>query len=246
MENDLESIAALLLKNRSGKEDWGDISLLNGANIFLLCCLLDWQMKADVAWRKGKELARKLGDLDDIWKTISSFSKDQWDSRYEEFGRPHRFHKGYTRLWAIANKICAWYDGDPRRIWADKSPAEVLTRLLELGAGDQISRMIIGALRDCDKIKGASSDVKADVHIRRVLGRAVYGEEIKASEAAKAIQLAKALNDADPWSLDWPLWNIGKSYCRPTNPSCESCYLNPHCDYYHRHGAGGTSGRSAI
>jgi endonuclease III len=105
--------------------------------------------------------------------------------------------------------------------------------------------MIVGALRDSDQIKGDSGDVKADLHIRRVLGRAVYGEEIKASEATKAIQLARTLS-ADPWSLDLPLWNVGKSYCRPTNPSCESCYLRPHCDYHHRHGAERTGGSSAI
>jgi hypothetical protein len=252
MGNDLDRIAALLLENGDGKADWGDISHLKGAgcskgvaNRFLLCCLLEWQSDADVAWRKGEELARKLGDPDDIWTTISSFSRNQWDSRYEEFGRPHRFHRGYRRLWAIANDICARYDGDARRIWAGKSPFEALIHLWALGAGDQISRMIVGALRDSNQINGDSGDVKADLHIRRVLGRAVYGEEIKASEAPKAIQLARTLS-ADPWSLDLPLWNVGKSHCRPTNPSCESCYLRPHCDYHRRHGAEGTGGSSAI
>ena len=168
MGNDLDRIAALLLENGGGKADWGDISHLKGvgcpkgvANRFLLCCLLDWQSDADVAWRKGEELAMKLGDPDDIWTTISSFSKDQWDSRYEELGRPHRFHRGYRRLWAIANDICVRYDGDARRIWAGKSPFEALIHLWALGAGDQISRMIVGALRDSDQIKGDSGDVKA-------------------------------------------------------------------------------------
>jgi hypothetical protein len=166
--------------------------------------------------------------------TISSSSKETWDSKYEEYGRPHRFHRGYKRLWGIANDICARYDGDARNIWSGRTPFEALIHLWALGAGDQISRMIVGALRDCGQIRGDSGDVKADLHLRRVLGRAVYGEEISGADAAKVIQLTRNLN-ADPWQLDLPLWNVGKSYCRPTRPNCPSCYLRPHCVYYQRH-----------
>ncbi len=251
--NDLQQIAALLLENRDGRADWGDISTFKEgecpkrvANQFLICCLLDWQWNADVAWKRGEDLVKtleKLGDPEDIWATISSFSKDEWDSKYEEFGRPHRFHRGYKRLWGIANDICARYDGDARNIWSGKPPFEALIHLWALGAGDQISRMIVGALRDCGQIKGDSGDVKADLHLRRVLGRAVYGEEIKATEAAKVIQLTRNLN-ADPWKLDLPLWNVGKSYCRPTSPNCPHCYLQPHCVYYQRHGGTGVNDSS--
>jgi endonuclease III len=101
--------------------------------------------------------------------------------------------------------------------------------------------MIVGALRDCDQITGDSGDVKADLHLRRVLGRAVYGEEIRATEAAKVIQLTRNLN-ADPWKLDLPLWNIGKSYCRPASPDCPNCYLRLHCVFYEQHHDAGTSG----
>lgn len=253
MTNDLQQIAALLKENRAGKEDWGEISHLEGrecskkvANKFLICCLLDWQMKANVAWEKGEYLVEKLRDSEDvggpkdIWEKISSSSKEAWDSKYKEYGKPHRFRRGYNRLWGIANDICARYDGDARNIWSGKSPFEALIHLWYLGAGDQISRMIVGALRDCGQIKGDSSDVKADLHLRRVLGRAVYGEEIKATEAAKVIQLTRNLN-ADPWQLDWPLYNIGTSYCRPTSPDCPKCYLRPHCVYYQQHGGAGVS-----
>ena len=244
MTERLQKIAALLLEHRTGKEDWGEISHLEGrecskkvANKFLICCLLDWQWDADadVAWKKGEELVRTLGDPEDVWVTIGSVSKDEWDSKYEEYDKPHRFHRGYKRLYGIANDICARYDGDARNIWSGKSPFEALLHLWALGAGDQISRMIVGALRDCEQIKGDSGDVKADLHLRRVLGRAVYGEEISGAEAFKVIQLTRNLS-ADPWELDFPLWNVGKSYCRPTSPNCPSCYLQPHCDYYQQHG----------
>jgi hypothetical protein len=236
------------LENRAGKVDWGEISRLEGrecskkvANRFLICCLLDWQSDADVAGKKGEDLVdklEKLGDPENVWVIISSSSKETWDSKYEEYGRPHRFHGGYKRLWGIANDICARYDGDARNIWSGRTPFEALIHLWALGAGDQISRMIVGALRDCGQIRGDSGDVKADLHLRRVLGRAVYGEEISGADAAKVIQLTRNLS-ADPWQLDLPLWNVGKSYCRPTGPNCPSCYLRPHCVYYQRHAGAG-------
>ena len=87
--------AALLLEHRAGKADFGDISRLEGrecpkgiANTFLICCLLDWQQDADVAWEKGENLVKQLGkesgdpDAEKLWATISSSSKDIWDSKY--------------------------------------------------------------------------------------------------------------------------------------------------------------------
>ena len=218
MTNDLKQIADRLLKDRVepgvGKADFGDISHLEGgecpkgiANRFLMCCLLDWQMRADEAWKKGEQLVKQLGeesgdpDAEKVWATISSsFSKEEWDSKYEHFHKPHRFRKGYTRLWGIANDICARYEGDARNIWLRRSPFDALLHLWALGAGDQISQMIVGALRDCGQITGDSGDVKADRHVRRVLGRAVYGEEIRGTDAAKVIQLTRNLS-ADPWKL---------------------------------------------
>ncbi|MGO8787698.1 MAG: hypothetical protein ACLQVL_10000 [Terriglobia bacterium] len=242
----MEQIAALLLKERveprAGKADFGDISHLEGrecpkgiANTFLICCLLDWQQDADVAWEKGENLVKQLG-AEKVWAKIGSFSKDEWDSKYEHYGKVHRFHRGHNRLWGIANDICARYEGDARNIWLGRSPFDALVHLWALGAGDQISRMIVGALRDCGQIKGDSGDVKADVHLCRVLGRAVDGDEISAANPAKVIELTRQLNPTDPWLLDWPLWNIGNYYCRPTKPKCSECYLHPHCEYYRKSG----------
>jgi hypothetical protein len=61
-----QQIAALLLASRSGTEDWGEISHLNGrpcsnkvSNKFLLCCLLDYQMDSNIAWRNGYRLGER-------------------------------------------------------------------------------------------------------------------------------------------------------------------------------------------
>jgi hypothetical protein len=234
-----EGISALLLQNSAGGAGWvlekGEWSR-GIANKFLICCLLDWQWDTNVAWRKGEHLVEKLGGPENVWAQISRSSKQEWDSNYEEYGKPHRFRRGYGRLWGIANGICARYDADARKIWSGKSPFEALIHLWALEAGDQISRMIVGALRDCGQITGDTSDVKADLHLRRVLGRVLDGEEISAADAARVTELTRQLNPTDPWQLDWPLWKIGKQYCRPTNPDCSNCYLKPHCAYYRYRG----------
>lgn len=230
----MHDLAALLLASRNGTEDWGELSHLNGnpcskkiANQFLLCCLLDWQMDSDLAWRNGYRLVEDiLGDPDDIWKAITSISETEWEVRRDKY-RLHRFRAGHNRLWGIAWHLCDAYDGDARRIWRDKEPSDVIRRLLAVGAGEQISRMIVGALRDCEQIKGAS-DVKADVYVCRVLGRVVCGNPTDSTTAA---ELARQLFPADPWQLDWPLWNLGKSYCHARKPSCSQCFLAPKCAY---------------
>lgn len=229
----MRKIASLLLENRAEGTDWGEMSQLKGktcekrlANRFLLCCLLDYQMSADVAWRNGERLVYEiLGDPDDIWKEIASVSESEWKSKRAEY-KLHRFPNGHNRLWRIATRIHNEYGGDARRIWDGRNSQKVLESLWDLGAGEQLSRMIVGALRDCGEIKGAS-DVKADVYVCRVLGRAVFGETI---DPETAVRLARQMHP-DPWQLDAQLWYIGRSFCEASNPWCPQCYLATHCAY---------------
>ena len=234
----MQKVAALLLKNRTGTEDWGEISKFaekpcpkRVANKFLLCCLLDYQMKWAVTWRNGCRLVTDiLRDPEDVWAAITSVSQEEWKSKFGEY-KLHRFPNAHNRLWRIGAEISDRYDGDASKIWQGRDSAEVLFRLLDLRAGPQISRMIVGALHDCRQIKG-TGDVKADVHVCRVLGRTFSG---RPTNEAAAIEQARQLNPPDPWQLDWPLWNIGNSLCRPTSPNCPKCYLASHCTYAHEH-----------
>jgi len=91
--------------------------------------------------------------------------------------------------------------------------------------------MIVGALKDCGQISG-KSDVKADVHVCRVLGRVFDGKE---TTPGVAIKLARELNPDDPWQLDMPLWNLGQTKCDSTSPKCTDCYLVEDCKYAQEH-----------
>ncbi len=233
-----QKVASLRLSNGSGTEDWGPISKCGDkpctkkiANEFLLCCLLDYQIKAQRAGEKGHRLVLDiLKDPEDLWIKITSFSKEEWKSKFNEY-HLHRYPAAHHRLWRIGNKICAQYAGDARVIWEGKKADEVLCRLLEIGAGNQISRMIVGALRDCGQITG-SGNVKADSHIWRVLGRVFSGSPINGEAATER---ARQLYPNDPWRLDWPLWTVGNSLCTSNGPKCPSCYLSPQCSYAFEH-----------
>ena len=232
-EERTHQIANLLLANRRGTEDWGDVSSKKGANRFLICCLLDYQMDSNRVWQNGYRLVREiLGDPDDLWQAIASVSESDWRSKRDQY-RLHRFPAAHNRLWAIATRIREFYSSDARNIWSGQSSAEVLERLLAIGAGEQISRMIVGALRDCAQISG-SSDVKGDVYVRRVLGRAFIG---RITDAETAVGLARKLYSRDPWQLDWPIWSLGKSCCHANQPACAQCYLVNDCEYA-MHGPG--------
>ena len=123
-------ITAILLEHRNGKVDWGEISHLEGqpcskkiANRFLLCCLLDYQMDSNLAWRNGYRLINEiLGDPDDVWAAITSVTEAEWASQRDQY-HIHRFPAGHDRLWRIAKSICANYDGDARCIWMGGDPS---------------------------------------------------------------------------------------------------------------------------
>jgi hypothetical protein len=78
---------------------------------------------------------------------------------------PFPQRNGHNRLWKIARRICDQYQGDARNIWEGRDSRSVLEALWELGAGDQMSRMIVGALRDCGLMVGVTSDVKGNVYV---------------------------------------------------------------------------------
>ena len=199
-------IAALLLANRGEGTDWGEFASLTHkpwsrklANKFLLCCLLDYQIPSDTAWKNGYRLIEEiLGDPEDIWKAITSVPENEWASRRAEYSL-HRFPAAHVRLWKIGRRLCERYDGDARRIWLNRGSQSVLETLWDLGAGDQISRMIVGALRDCGEISAEASDVKGDIYVRRVLGRLLTGEIV---DGETAVDSARKLYPADPWQLD--------------------------------------------
>jgi endonuclease III len=236
-ERKTSQVAALLLKNR-GKVVWGWISdgIDRGrANQFLLGCILNYQIKASKINSIVTEfVATHIKDPSLLWEKITSVPLKDWNDRFREY-HLHRFPKAHERVWRIGKEIVDQYGGDASRIWARSTVKEVQDRLDKLRMGEQISHMIVGALCDTGQINGAGGDVKADRHVTRVVGRVFGGERISPEET---IKLTRLMEKENPWRLDKPLFDVGKIYCRPTNPKCAECYLRAGCCFAGRHGAG--------
>jgi endonuclease III len=237
MATKAQRVAQLLLKNRRYEDGFwpglskGKPASLKNANKFLLGCIIDYQVDADEAWENARRFAEDiLGNPDNLWHCITSVSLPEWESKRREYGL-HRFPKAHERVWRIGRDIVAHYEGDARKIWKGQPPDVVLVRLNQMRVGEQISRMIVGALCDTDQIQG-SGDIKVDIHVRRVLGRVFRGDPFTSSEAPIVLETTRQMWPENPWLLDEPLYSLGKDVCCASNPECGYCYLHRECTFY--------------
>ena len=210
---------------------WPWLSTLNGrwsdkksANKFMLGAILDYQVRADQAWKNAKRLAEtEFGDPIDLWEKITAMPSLTWKGQFTRYGL-HRYPAGHERVWRIGSYIVQHYGGDARRIWDDQPASVVLDRLIRMRVGPQISRMIVGALNDTGQIEDLG-DLKADLHVRRVLGRVFTGSKVSPREAHR---LARMVVGGPTWTLDSRLYFLGKDYCG-AKPNCEHCNLKLVC-----------------
>jgi endonuclease III len=189
--------------------------------------ILDYRTRAERAWEGARRFAEEtLGDPDDLWGVIVAIPEEDWLARKRQYGL-HFLVQGHARVWRIAQGMVQAWGGDARRIWSRQSPATVLDRLNALRVGPQIACMIVGALMDTGLLSG-SGDVKADLHVRRVLGRVLTGEMLSETEAT---ELTRTINPGNPWAVDGPLYSLGKDLCRARAPYCEKCDLSRECRF---------------
>ena len=139
--------------------------------------------------------------------------------------------KGARTLSDAANLVMRFdAGGDAGAIWDGVSPLEVQKRLESVyGIGPGIAHMAIRILRDdWGKFRGQEReiDVKPDVHVMRVFKRT---ELTQTENERKTVEAARELNPPFPGELDWPAWDIGINWCRPTNPLCGDCPLTAVC-----------------
>ena len=203
------------------------------ANKFLLACIIDYQMAAERVWKTARQFTEEqLGDPENLWEYITSFTEQEWQAKKKEFSL-HWLLAAHMRVWHIGRDVPSQYEGDARRIWEGQPPGGVHERLQKLGKsgiGVNISNMLIGALIDTEQIVG-TGDVKADTHVRRVSGRVFYGKEFKAEDSSKAVEEARKMYPHNPWQLDQPLYFLGGATCKKTGPDCASCFLRLECFY---------------
>jgi len=214
-------------------------SNLRSANTFFLGAVMDYQMDANMVWENAEELVNMLG-ADSLWKTIANMPEDSWlNMRKNDGGYYHRFWRASgqrgiaKRIHRIATNIVHKFNSDVRNVWKGRTADEVYEVLkndvkVNLSRSDATINMIVLGLVGAGVVKG-SSNVKADMHVKKVLGRAILGGEI--DRDVDAIKLAQHIYPENPGDIDLPLFDIGKRFCKPTQPLCLECPLTSICKY---------------
>lgn len=200
------------------------------ANLFFAWAILDYQMPAIRVAENVEKLNSRLNYPKNLYETIINYSLEDWNSKWKEFNL-HRFPKAHERLWKIGKRLCEVYGGDARNLWLNGTAATTYANLIAIGLGEQLSNMVLGALMDLEIIQGGG-DVKADIHVSRVVGRLIEGKGFTNRDKQKVIDTTRKINPNNPWLIDRPLFLVGRYLCHSRNPECDRCPLQDHCTYF--------------
>jgi len=202
----------------------------NNPHVYVLACLMDRQIRAEKAWAIPQKIF-------DILRThnlneLAEIKKERFIEIFEE-NKLHRFNSEMANIFYHGvQDIKIKYKGDASLIWNGKpSSASVVYRFLEFkGCGVKIATMTANILARQFKIPFSdyySIDISPDVHIKRVLSRLGYVEKDPSPELV--IYKARELYPEFPGIIDFSCWEIGKKWCRPTDPDCANCIISADC-----------------
>jgi len=207
---------------------------------FVLGCVMDRRIRSERAWVIPYEISKEIGGFE-----MSRCRLVGLDALKEIFARKglHRFNETMAVNFHLAvQRIHEKYDDDASNVWkGSPKSATVVRRFLGFkGVGIKIASMAANILARDFKIPMADKlciDISPDVQVRRVFTRLGALEEGASND--ELIYRARELNPEYPGVFDLPAWEIGRNWCRPRKPKCESCYLEAFCP---KIGAGQTTG----
>jgi uncharacterized HhH-GPD family protein len=196
---------------------------------FLLAVIADQGIQAERAWAVPYAVAQRIGHLDPAGMVAEP---DQVEAA---FAQPPALHRDIDKVprWfvAAADRVLADYGGDAGRIWGDEPTATDLRRRLEAfdGIGQKKAAMAVEilerdmgvAIRDLH-----GSDIAYDVHVRRVFLRTGLAER---DDLDLMVAVARRLHPQRPGALDFPAWEVGRTWCHPGVPDCGACVLGAVC-----------------
>jgi endonuclease III len=145
----------------------------------------------------------------------------------------HRFPELMSRvIHAGLQRIAGQYEGHAERIWeGTPGSAVIVRRFLEFdGVGPKIATMAANILVKGFRVPVSdkySIDVSVDVHVRRVTRR--LGLVGPGSSDEEIIYRAREINPRFPGVIDFGLWELGRTCCRPQNPACSQCGFRALC-----------------
>jgi len=198
---------------------------------FLLAASLDRGVPAEVIWTIPYWLYRQWGHLDP--HRVRAMSNETLSEALQALPRGPRYVSAAPRtIQELTRIVVDEFNGNARALWHGRSRAAFRQTFESVyGVGPGIANMTVqllerafpGELRE-GGMEG--SDIKADVHTRRVLYR--LGMAQRDTDPA-AIAAARVLNPEHPGAIDQPLWYIGRTWCHATGPDCAACWLSDLC-----------------
>ena len=202
----------------------------NNPHVYVLACLMDRQIKAEKAWVIPQKIFDILGTSD--FNKLEKEPLEKFTSIFNE-NNLHRFNNDMANIfYSGIQDIKIKYSGKASKIWLDKpSSALVVYRFLEFkGCGIKIATMASNILARQYKIEFSdyySIDISPDTHIMRVMNRMGYVP--KGCSREMVIYKARELYPEFPGIIDFPCWEIGRNWCKPSEPDCKNCIVKSDC-----------------
>lgn len=219
---------------------------------FVLGASLDRGIPAEVAWTFPFWIRERLGHLDPA--RISTMSLEELDALLQSCPRRPRYRRDAPRtVRDAAQLVVREGQGDARALWRGRRAQDVHRTFRRIhGVGEGIASMVVVLLHrvfgvEFDDLDRRNMDVKADVHVVRVLTRlGVLGRDPPTAggggvpecrrrgttndgAVAEAIRVTRAMNPEYPGALDTPLWVIGRTWCSAFGPRCGECPVTDVC-----------------
>lgn len=196
---------------------------------FLLAVIMDQGIPAERAWSGPFMLKKRLGHLSpERFATETEAVR----SAVQQPPKLHRYVQNVPRWLSLAGqRVVGQYGGDAGAIWSDKPAADELQRRFDafIGIGQKKAAMAVEILERDLGVEVTDlhrTDVAYDIHLRRVFLRTRLAER---DDRDHMINVARRLNPTRPGALDMPTWLIGRGWCHPGVPNCESCPLTRVC-----------------
>lgn len=240
-------IGVPLIKSDSGKDSQGFIDAANALvhdleqypHAFVLACILDTSVAAEVAWTIPQRVKEALGTfaIEELYKVeldhyVELFSGERKWHRYPARSAKF-FYEGVRRIVEdeqMSGKASVLWEGKP-------SSQEVVLRFMEFtGCGFKIGNMAPNLLYRYFGVEFSdyrSIDIAPDVHTTRVFSRLGLTPITSNAEAAKIYTIcsARELNPGFPGIVDGICWEVGRNYCSPRNPKCSKCTFSHFCEF---------------
>ncbi len=198
---------------------------------FLMAASIDRGALAEAVWEIPFLLNKKLGQLDP--KLLSQMRLEQLEEVLRSLDRKPRFPRQSAQtIISLSGLVFNQFHGNAANIWEDKKPSNIVQTLEQIwGVGPGIAHMIVRILVDEFGYDPGPEglrqiDVKPDTHIIRVFCRTGLTQ----NRSGKAcVEAARQLYPEFPGLLDWPAWEIGRTWCHEHSPECVKCPLYNIC-----------------